>query len=331
MHCRGLGKFRVLGKTVLVFSFLLAFGAPAHAELTASTYSVNFGNQIVGTQSASPQLVEFTNTSTQFWFTVTNVSSSLSQFVYFISGPLSVPPGETLDVWIWFTPSSAQTYSGSLMLTALRGNSIQVSLNGNGVSPHQPLTPAPQGTLSLSSSSVNFGAVSVGGSGSQVVTIANSGAANVTISNVTISGAGMGIFGLSSGQVLAPGQNASLYVSLAPAASGNTSGTVTISSDASDPQVTVSLSGSGAGSPAVNHSVTLTWSPSASDGISGYNVYRSLVSGGPYSPLTSSADPSTSYSDASVLSGQTYYYVVTALNSGGVESAYSSEVAASVP
>ena len=40
---------------------------------------------------------------------------------------------------------------------------------------------------------------------------------------------------------------------------------------------------------------------------------------------------STSYVDAGVSSGHTYYYVATELNSSGTESGYSSEVSATIP
>jgi fibronectin type 3 domain-containing protein len=39
----------------------------------------------------------------------------------------------------------------------------------------------------------------------------------------------------------------------------------------------------------------------------------------------------TSYTDSAVQNGQTYYYVVTAVDSAGVESAYSNQTQASIP
>jgi len=330
MQSKGPRKLRTLAEAVLPLLFVFALGAPVRAQLSANTYSLNFGNQIVGTQSGSPLLAEFTNTSSQTTYNVVNVTSSLSQFAYFVGGSPVVTPGGVLDVFIWFAPSSAQPYSGALTLTTDSGYSVQVGLNGYGVSAQNP-NPAPQGTLSLSSSSVNLGAISVGGNGTQQVTIANSGAANVTISNVSISGAGLSVFGLSSGQVLSPGQNVGVYLSLTPAASGSISGTVTISSDASNPQATISLSASGIGVQITNHSVTLAWNPSSSSGITGYNVYRSFVSGGSYSLITSGTVPSTTYADTNVQSGQTYYYVITAVDSSDSESGYSNEVAAAIP
>jgi fibronectin type 3 domain-containing protein len=39
----------------------------------------------------------------------------------------------------------------------------------------------------------------------------------------------------------------------------------------------------------------------------------------------------TNYADNTVLSGQTYFYVVTAVDANNVESGYSNEVSAAIP
>lgn len=81
-----------------------------------------------------------------------------------------------------------------------------------------------------------------------------------------------------------------------------------------------------------SHSVVLTWDASTSPDVVGYNVYRSGVSGGPYTELNGSLPVAgLTYTDTAVLAGQTYYYVVTAVDSEGIESAYSNEASASVP
>jgi fibronectin type 3 domain-containing protein len=60
--------------------------------------------------------------------------------------------------------------------------------------------------------------------------------------------------------------------------------------------------------------INLTWV--ASSGASYYNIRRSLTSGGPYT-LIAQGIMATNYSDTSPLSGTTYYYVVSAVYSGG--------------
>jgi fibronectin type 3 domain-containing protein len=61
-----------------------------------------------------------------------------------------------------------------------------------------------------------------------------------------------------------------------------------------------------------------------SSDVIGYNIYRGAVSAGPYSKINSSLNVGTTYTDNSVVDGQTYYYVSTAVSSNNQESAYSS-------
>ena len=78
------------------------------------------------------------------------------------------------------------------------------------------------------------------------------------------------------------------------------------------------------------HSVALTWNASPSS-VSGYNVYRSTVSGGPYTKIDPSLVGVLNYTDSTVLSGTTYYYVTTAVDSSNNESTFSNEVPAAIP
>ncbi len=82
---------------------------------------------------------------------------------------------------------------------------------------------------------------------------------------------------------------------------------------------------------AAPHSVSLSWTASTSTGVVGYNIYRGATSGGPYTKLTASPVAGLAYTDSSVLAGQTYYYVATAVDSSNNESAYSSQASAIVP
>lgn len=182
--------------------------------------------------------------------------------------------------------------------------------------------------LNSSSSSLSFGNVNVSSNSTKAVTLTNAGNSPVTISNVTISGAGFNATGISSGLIMAPGQTASLTTTFAPSSAGNTTGSVSVASNATNSPDSIALSGTGI--TAVNHSVGLSWSPSTST-VMGYNTYSSAQSGGPYTKLTTAPVAATSYTDSSVQSGKTYYFVVTAVDSGNQESGYSSEVGASVP
>ena len=99
-------------------------------------------------------------------------------------------------------------------------------------------------------------------------------------------------------------------------------------SNATNSPTTETLTGNG--TQQSQHTVALAWDASTSQ-VVGYNVYRGIASGGPYTKLTTSVDASTSYTDSSVQSGQTYYYVTTAVNSSNVESAYSNQATAAIP
>ncbi len=78
------------------------------------------------------------------------------------------------------------------------------------------------------------------------------------------------------------------------------------------------------------HSVALAWTASTST-VAGYNVYRSTVSGSGYVKLNTALINALTYSDGSVSSGTTYFYVATAVNSGGDESSNSNQATAVIP
>jgi len=77
--------------------------------------------------------------------------------------------------------------------------------------------------------------------------------------------------------------------------------------------------------------VTLTWTASTTATVVSYNVYRSLVSGSGYVKIGSVNAVAANFTDLSVASGTTYYYVVTAVGPGNAESVFSNEVSATTP
>jgi hypothetical protein len=82
--------------------------------------------------------------------------------------------------------------------------------------------------------------------------------------------------------------------------------------------------------PATTHTATASWAPSTSV-VSGYNVYRGTVSGGPYTKVNGSLIALLTYIDTTVVSGQTYFFVTTAVDGSGNESVFSNEVTAVIP
>ena len=112
-----------------------------------------------------------------------------------------------------------------------------------------------------------------------------------------------------------------------PSKSGAFSASLTFASNASDPQVSQSLSGTGI---TPQYSVNLSWSASNSSSVAGYNVYRGTAVGS-YSKINSTLDETTAYTDSTVVSGVTYYYAATTVNTGGQESGYSTPLQVAVP
>jgi fibronectin type 3 domain-containing protein len=67
--------------------------------------------------------------------------------------------------------------------------------------------------------------------------------------------------------------------------------------------------------------------------VAGYRVYRSTTAGRGHTPLTQSPQGATTYVDADVRPGQTYFYVVTAVDRArrANESVPSPEAAVTLP
>jgi hypothetical protein len=81
----------------------------------------------------------------------------------------------------------------------------------------------------------------------------------------------------------------------------------------------------------VGHVVTLSWAASTST-VASYSIYSSNTSGGPYFKIGSiNSGVCCTYIDLNTIAGNTYYFVVTAVDSAGNESAYSNETSAVIP
>jgi hypothetical protein len=81
----------------------------------------------------------------------------------------------------------------------------------------------------------------------------------------------------------------------------------------------------------VTHRVLLSWTPSTSANVTGYNIYRGTTSGGAYAKVNSAPVVGVTYTDTTVQSGETYYYVATAIDNSNNESVYSNQAQAAVP
>jgi fibronectin type 3 domain-containing protein len=303
----------VNGQTVTVPAMSTSYTC----QLMGIPSSIAFTNTTVGFMISSPASITSNCTTT-----VTVNSAQASGPPFSISGlqtPFTLVAGQPQSYTAVFTPTATGTVTGSIAF-ASNQSSVQpltVPLTGTGVA-------SQQGTLSSSTTALNFGSITVNSTQSQTVTITNTGAASVAVSAVGVTGTGFSLSPVTTPFTIPANQSVQLTIGFTPAATGSASGSLTITSNASDGTLGVPLSGTG-----VAHYVALSWSDTSSQ-IAGYNMYRSTISGGPFSKINSTLISLTSYSDP-VVSGTTYFYVVTAVGTDGIESAFSIQATVSVP
>jgi hypothetical protein len=171
---------------------------------------------------------------------------------------------------------------------------------------------------------LSFGNVKVGVGDTQQVTLSASGA-GVTITSAATTNSQFVLSGSSFPLTVAAGKSTQLNVVFTPQKAATVSGKLGIFSNATTSRNVEALNGTG-----TNPQVDLSWSPSTSVGVSGYNVYRGATAGS-YAKVNPSLVPGTAYADTTAAPGATYYYAATAVDSSGEESGYSSPIEVAVP
>ena len=294
-------------------------GAGASAGiLSANPTSNSFGSVQVGSSASQYQSVTNSGGSN------VNISqANVSGSGFSISGlspPITLTAGQSYTFSTAFSPKSSGTASGSIVIVSDASNSnLSIALSG---------TATASGQLLLSPAALDFGNITVGQNKSLTATLSASGS-SVTVSSASTSNPEFSLSGVSFPLALAAGQSTPVSVTFTPQSSGTASGSISFSSNALTNPTIETLTGAGVTAP--QHQVQLSWGASSSSGVTGYNVYRGSVSGGPYTKINLALIVGTTYSDSSVQAGKTYFYVTTALNGSGTESAYSNEVQATVP
>jgi hypothetical protein len=225
--------------------------------------------------------------------------------------PATLAAGQSITLKVTYSPLSAGPSGGSVFVS---GPSLNLPLTGTG---------STVGLLSISPATLNFGKVLIGDTGTQAAVFTATGG-SVTISSAASSGSQFTLPGATFPVTIAAGASVQLNVAFTPQKAGAASGKLSFSSNASDPQDSEPVAGTGTAP-----MVSLGWSASTSS-VKGYNVYRGTVAG-TYKKINSAIDPNTTYTDTTVAVGTTYYYAATAVNSSGQESSYSAPVEVSVP
>jgi Abnormal spindle-like microcephaly-assoc'd, ASPM-SPD-2-Hydin len=291
-----------------------AAGTGVIGEVIASPASLSFGKVGVGESSKLPLVL----INTHPW-RVTLKSVHITGRAFSVSGatfPLTLAAGQRVRLNAAFKPEVDGLTDGSLSIS---GPALHVPLTGTGTSASRPHLTMIPGTLS-------FGNVSVGTTETLTLGLRASGG-SVTISSLSFSSSGsqFAVPGVAFPLTIRAGEESSLNVTFTPQNDGNKSAKLSLASNAANSPASEPLTGTGTAP-----YVTLSWIASTSE-VTGYNVYRGTSRTGRYNKINASLDPDTTYRDATIVSGSTYFYATTAVNSSGEESAYSNRVEVVVP
>jgi hypothetical protein len=278
-----------------------------------------FGKVQVG--KSSSYSVQLTNTGSKT-LRITSKSEEGSSFFFgSFSLPVQLAPGASIELPVIFKPTAKGYTVGVFTLKSNDPDSpVTVHVHGTGFYPESP-------ELAVTPTTLSFGSVMVGSSASLQATLKASIDA-VTISSDQSTSSEFAILGLDLPVTIQPGKSLAVTIQFTPNASGRATAKAAFTSNAVDSPTVEALTGTGVAQE--SHSVSLSWDSGGGNPV-GYNVYRGTVKAGPFEEINTALDSSTNYTDSTVVSGKTYYYVTTEVNDEGQESAYSNEVEAMIP
>ena len=288
--------------------------------LALTSSSVDFGRVVVGTSKTSVITVSNPSAAGSPSILVSKVSVKGAVFSHTTTPawPLTLKPGQSAHLAITFSPKATGTAKGTLIISVEGSTPAAVTLMGDGLAP---------GQLAVSPTAMNFGSVAVGTSKNLTGTLRASGS-EVTVSSASWNGLGYTVSGITFPVTIPAGATRTFAVTFAPQTTAASNGQVSFLSNATNSPLAGTFSGMG--TQTAQHSVTLSWSASASPVI-GYYVYRSTMSGSYGSPLNGAPQSALMFVDNTVASGMTYFYVVAAADSNFQQSLLSNEVVAVIP
>ncbi|HTA57608.1 MAG TPA: choice-of-anchor D domain-containing protein [Candidatus Baltobacteraceae bacterium] len=203
-------------------------------QLSFNPAAIAFGNQPVYGSSSLPFTLTNTGTGSVSISQVTITGSGFS--VSGFSGAATLAAGQSLPLTASFAPTATGSVSGSLSVVSTATNSpATIPVSGTGTKP----------MISVIPSSVAFGNVAVGVANTQTITVQNPGSGTLNVTQASLSPTGFSLSGLTLPLSVAPGGSASFNVGFTPASAGSLSGSLTLTNNATNPALSVSLSGSG--------------------------------------------------------------------------------------
>jgi Abnormal spindle-like microcephaly-assoc'd, ASPM-SPD-2-Hydin len=213
---------------------------PQPPNLQLSPASLNFGVQVVGTESTA-QTETLTNTG-GLDLDLSSIAINGANAADFTQGGIcgsTLGSGATCTISVTFTPTQIGQRSASMTIADNGPESTQMlSLTGIGGTAGANAT--------LSPSSVNFGNQKLGTtSAAQVVSLSNYGTATLDIADISASAD----FGETNNcqLTLASGASCIMNVTFTPGEAENVTGELQVADNASDNPQTVALSGTGIG------------------------------------------------------------------------------------
>jgi hypothetical protein len=215
-----------------VLNIALSGTGVAPSDLVASPSSYSFGTVVVGSSATETEGLQ--NSGGQ---SLTITAATVTGAGFSISGltlPLTLAPTQATSFTVKFAPTAAGGSNGTVSLTVTGiSNTVDFAVSGTGASA-AVVTP----TLA----SITFTNITTGQTSSQTETLTNTGGVNTMVSAATASGTGFSVSGFTAG-TLTPGQSMSFTVKYAPTTAGTSTGTVTVTSNASNPSLSIPLSG----------------------------------------------------------------------------------------
>ena len=204
--------------------------------LSANPTSLSFGSVTIGNQSSIQETITNTGASSVTVSKVGMTGAGLS--VSGIATPLTLNAGQNAFFTVSFIPTASGPVNGNLIVTSTATNStLTIPVSATGVTP---------GALAANPTSLGFGNVNVGSTAPLSEIIKNTGSSSVTVSKVAITGAGFSVSGITTPLTLNAGQNSPQFrVSFAPTTAGAVNGNLTITSTATNPTLTIPVSGTG--------------------------------------------------------------------------------------
>ena len=213
---------------------------------TLSAVSLTFASTTVGL-AASTQFVTLTNSGTVgLVLAATAVSASdFAVTANTCSAGLSVAPSASCTLTISFTPTAVGARSGSVTISHNASPATStISLSGTGAA----APPAGSAIATSSAAALTFPSTTVGvAAATQTWTLTNTGAANFSVSGMTISGSEFSgtVNTCTVGTTVVPGANCMVSVRFVPSAPGTRTATLSVSHSVSPGTTTVNLTGAG--------------------------------------------------------------------------------------